>query len=403
MRPLLLYKNAFGGLSVNNWYLSLVTLINRSGTMVVPFMTIYCTQQLHFSIAKAGWIMTLFGVGAIAGSYLGGRITDKFGFYKLQLAALVSGGILFILLGYQRTFLSLSICTFFLSLCNESFRPANSSAIISYSTHENRTRSYSLNRFAINLGWSVGGALGGYLASIDYHLLFWVDGCTNILAALLLYKLLPKPEATSIKPESPSITKAASPFRDAGYMAFIAFVVLYAACFFQIFTMQPVFFKSEWLFSEQLIGFLMALNGFTIILFEMVIIHKLEGKRSPLYYTTAGSLITGLGYMLTNMLAPGIAAAVIITILIAFGEILTLPFMNTFWIARTTSSNQGQYAGVYSMAWSTAQIISPIVGSLIILNGGYGLFWWALTASCVVSAGGFLLLKNFSGKIRPRT
>ena len=83
-----LYKNAFTGLSKNTWYLSAVMLVNRSGTMVIPFMTMYCTQQLHFSLTQAGTVMALFGAGAIAGAFIGGKVTDKFGFYHQQLASL---------------------------------------------------------------------------------------------------------------------------------------------------------------------------------------------------------------------------------------------------------------------------------------------------------------------------
>src|SRR6185295_12230215 len=112
-------------------------------------------------------------------------------FYSQQLASLLLGGIMFLITGFLKTYLSLCIGTFILSLCNESFRPANAAAIAYYSEPENRTRSFSLNRLSINLGWAVGGALGGLLASVNYHLLFWVDGCTNIVAALLLLRLLP--------------------------------------------------------------------------------------------------------------------------------------------------------------------------------------------------------------------
>ena len=136
--------------------------------------------------------MGLFGLGSISGAFLGGKLTDKYGFYDVQVGALLSGGLLFIIVGLQTTFFTLGLFTFILSLCNESFRPANSTAVAYHSSPENKTRSYSLNRLAINLGWAFGGALGGFLASINYHLLFWVDGCTNILAALFLLKLLPR-------------------------------------------------------------------------------------------------------------------------------------------------------------------------------------------------------------------
>jgi MFS family permease len=186
-----LYKNAYRGLSRKTWYLSIVMLVNRSGTMVLPFMTIYCTQKLSFSITQAGIVVGLFGLGAVVGAFFGGRITDRFGFYPQQHYSTFSGGIMFIITGYMESFITLCISSFILSMFNESFRPANATAIAYYSVEDNRTRSYSLNRLAINLGWAVGGALGGFLAGVNYHLLFWVDGCTNIASAFLLLRLLP--------------------------------------------------------------------------------------------------------------------------------------------------------------------------------------------------------------------
>ena len=121
-----LYKNAFKGLSRNTWFLSAVMLVNRSGTMVIPFMTMYCTQKLHFSLPQAGTVMALFGGGAIVGAYFGGKITDKTGFYKQQVASLLLGGIMFIVVGFLKTYMSLCVGTFILSVCNESFRPVAS-------------------------------------------------------------------------------------------------------------------------------------------------------------------------------------------------------------------------------------------------------------------------------------
>ena len=92
MSILQLYKNAYSGLSRNNWYLSIVMLINRSGTMVVPFLTIYCINQLHFTVTQAGIIMTLFGAGSIIGAYFGGWLSDRIGFYDMQIGALITGG-----------------------------------------------------------------------------------------------------------------------------------------------------------------------------------------------------------------------------------------------------------------------------------------------------------------------
>ena len=156
-----LYKSSYGGLSRNTWWLSLVMFVNRSGTMVIPFMTMYMTQELGVDIAKAGFVMSLFGAGAIIGALIGGKVTDKLGFHYVQLFTLLGGGIMFIVLGQMKSYTAICITTFFLSMVNEAFRPANSVAIAHYSKDENRTRSYSLNRLAINLGWAFGSALGG--------------------------------------------------------------------------------------------------------------------------------------------------------------------------------------------------------------------------------------------------
>jgi len=268
-----------------------------------------------------------------------------------------------------------------------------------YSLPENRTRSYSLNRLAINLGWAFGGALGGFLASVNYHLLFWVDGFTNIFSALLLVKLMPHTGA--IKQAVHNVKEAignASAYKDGVYLMFLACTVLFAACFFQLFTMQPVFYKTQWHFNEAFIGVLMSLNGLLIIAIEMVLIHKIEGRRHPLIYVFWGVLFMGIGFALSNLLPVSEWAAVVIILFITFGEIMSIPFMNTFWLARTNANNTGQYAALYTMAWSVAQILAPVLGGEIIARSGYELLWWALGGLTFVSAIGFLCLYQLKFK-----
>ena len=178
-----LYKNAYTGLTRRIWLLALVMLINRSGTMVLAFMTLYITH-LGYPYKMAGLVVGIYGAGSLLGAFIGGKISDRFGFYYTQFFALFCGGILFITLGQMRSYIAICICTFFLAMVNESFRPANATAIAHYSTAQTRTQAFSLVRLAINLGWGVGGALGGFLAIMTYHLLFWVDGFTNIVAAI---------------------------------------------------------------------------------------------------------------------------------------------------------------------------------------------------------------------------
>jgi len=366
--------------------------------MVVPYMSIYCIQQLHFTVVQAGIVMAIFGTGAISGSFIGGKLTDKIGFSDLQVCALLTGGILFIIVGYLHSFYILCGGVFVLSLCNESVRPANSTAIAHYSTPESKTRSYSLNRLAVNLGWAFGAGLGGLIAAINYHLLFWVDGVTNIFAALMLLRLMPRAHiVTGIKKVNKAI-KSASAYRDGTYLLFILFTTLFSICFFQFFIMEPVFYKIEWHFNERLIGSLMALNGLMIVAVEMVLIHNLEGKRSGIIYIYLGVALGAVDFVMLNWLPPGLIAGIAIVIVITIAEMLAMPFMNAFWISRTSDNNRGQYAALYSMSWSAAQILAPLIGGFVINYGGFRMLWWGLACLCTASAAGFYFLYRYTSE-----
>ncbi len=388
-----LYKNAYSGLSRSTWLLSVVMLVNRSGTMVLPFMTIYLTG-IGFSLFQAGLVMGIFGAGAICGAYLGGKLTDKLGFHRIQLITLVGGGFLFILLGQMKSYPLICIFTFFLSLVNDAFRPANNSAIAQYSRPENRTRSYSLNRLAINLGWAVGGTLGGFIASINYHLLFWIDGFTNISAALLLYYLLkPKPVvkkemvAEDISPQNSSALK------DKKFAVFSFLVILYGLCFYQLYSTIPVYYKDVYHMSEWSIGILMGLNGLIIVLIEMVLIFHLESKNKTLLFISRGLLLTVLSFLVYILLPLHPVTALLSVVLVTIGEILAMPFMNNYWANRATARNRGQYAGYYAMAWSLSQVLGPTGGTWVAAHWGFNVLWWISAGICLIAGILFRALK----------
>jgi predicted MFS family arabinose efflux permease len=383
-----LYKKAYGGLSPETWWLSLVMLVNRMGTMVIPFMTMYLTQQDGFSIDKAGFVMSVFGLGAITGALIGGKLVDTIGYYYVQLFALIGGGTLFIVLGQMHSYSSICLVTFILALLNESFRPANTVAIAYYSKEQNRTRSYSLNRLAVNLGWAVGGALGGILASYNYTLLFWVDGISNLSAAALLYiTLSPKRNvATQIKLKEKA-GKTISVYKDRSYLTFIFLVFIFALCFFQLFTTIPVFFRENFKLSVFFIGMTMALNGLIISLFEMITVFTLEGRRPSLHYISSGMLLVSISFLLLNSPPVNFALiAIMAMVFLTFGEILTMPFMNSWWIGRSQQNNRGQYAALYTVAWASAQAIGPFSGALIAEHLSYKILWYSISAICLLLA-----------------
>jgi predicted MFS family arabinose efflux permease len=390
-RTVTAYRNAYAGLSRSTWLLSLVMLINRSGTMVIPFMSLYLTSPaMGYSIGQAGFVFGMFGAGAFAGAWLGGRLTDKIGFYPVQMITLIGGGLLFMVLGQMKSYVSICVVTFVLSFVNEAFRPANSTAIAFYSKEENRTRSYSLNRLAINLGWAVGSAIGGIIAHYNYELLFWVDGFTNLAAAGLMWLFVRPVTYKPARQNAASAIPKQSAMQDKVYLWFILFASLFACCFFQLFTNMSVYYKLELHYSEPFIGFLMAANGIIIVLVEMVLIHNLEGKRKNTVYIVTGTFFMMIAYLMLNLLPASHAWAFVMIIVITFGEILAMPFMNSYWIGRSQPHNRGQYAALYTMAWSSAQTLGPMAGAQIAEYYGFRMLWWAVGGLSLITAFAFI-------------
>lgn len=391
-----LYKNAYSGLTKEIWLLSVVMLINRSGTMVLAFMTLYC-NHLGFTLQQGGFVVAVYGAGSIVGALVGGKVSDSVGFYYVQFGALVLGGTMFIVLGQMQTYLSICICTFFLSMINESFRPANATAIALYSTPENRTQSFSLVRLSVNLGWGIGSALGGLLAAVNYKLLFWVDGFTNISAAFMLLLLLPKitkqQQHYSVSEKSVK-DKIRSPYNDKKFLSFLAIQILFAACFFQLFTSIPLFFKKELHLSEFNIGLILSANGILIALIEMVLVFKLEGKRPYLVLMSYGSILMAIAFLILNIsFFNGVVLAVSCMFVITMAEMVAMPFMNSFYIARSTDRTRGQYAGMYTMGWSLAQVIGSSAGTFYAEKFGFTNLWFVVASICVVAALGFYRLQ----------
>jgi predicted MFS family arabinose efflux permease len=395
VRTVSLYKNSFTGLSPQTWLLSLIMLINRSGTMVVPFMTLYLTnKEMNRTLSEAGFVLALFGLGTIVGAFFGGKFSDKIGFYPVQFITLFCGGILFITLGQIKSYPLICLFTFILSTVNEAFRPANSSAVAYYSRPENRTRSYSLNRLAINFGWAVGSSLGGLLASRNYELLFWVDGFTNLTAAFLLLAFLKKPQLPLRKKEEAHLeSKPESAYRDKTYLLFICLVTFFGICFFQLFTTVPKYFRDNLGLSEDYIGLVMAMNGLIIVAIEMVTVYILEQKNKNLAIISFGTFICSFAFF--ALLLPGNAKwiSLLMILLITVGEITSMPFMNSFWVSRSKENNRGQYAALYTMSWGTGQTVGPFACSLLADAAGFPAMFITLGVILLLISFGFSRLK----------
>jgi predicted MFS family arabinose efflux permease len=392
-----LFKNAYGGLSPEVWWLALATLINRSGTMVILFLSLYVTDHLHLTVQNAGVVMAVFGAGSLCGVFLSGRFTDKLGYYPVILFSLFGGGIMFLLLSILKSYPVICFATFFMSCIAEAFRPPMMAAISFYSTPENYTRSISLVRLAINLGFSIGPVFGGMLAMIDYRFIFWADGVTCFGAGLIILFFIKNKYAESKKEKNVAAEPVRSAYRDRIYLYFMFICMLYAMSFFQFFSTMPLYYKNVFHLKENEIGALVAINAILVASVEMILVYKIQHRWSKYKFIAIGALLLIVSY-LSLPFFPSVALFVIINIVISFSEMLAMPFMNTIMNERSNDRNKGQYAALYAMAWSVAQILLPVIATQTIARFGYNMLWYEMTFVAAVVMAGALVIEKMVAK-----
>jgi len=375
------YRESFGGLSKEVWWLALITFINRAGTMVIPFLSLYLTKEMGLTLGQVGWIMSCFGVGSLLGSYLGGKLSDKFGFYKVMFFSLLTTGLLFISLQFVHTFLGFAVAIFITMIFADAFRPAMFVSLKAYSKPQNQTRSLTLIRLAINLGFSFGPFLGGLIiAAISYSGLFWVDGITCIAAIVVMRIVLKekKIHADNSKVIIEKENKITSVYKDKPYWIFLTIIFLMGFVFLQLFTTMPLFYKEIHKMTEVQIGLLMSVNGFLIFLFEMPLIHYIEKKLLDRMKIITWSLgLLSMSYVVLN--ATSWSGILIVSmLLITVGEMLAFPFTNNFAMNRAPSGNEGRYLALYAMAFSCAHIFSAKTGMEVIARFGFFANWFLM-------------------------
>jgi len=376
--------------------LSLVMLVNRSGSMVIPFLGVYLTDHLGFDLKYSGMVLACFGVGALLGSWLGGFLTDKYGEFKVQVFSLFLSFPLFLLYPLLSTPITIGALVLLQSTVSEIFRPANSVAIKKYASEETLTRSFSLNRMAINLGFSVGPACAGLLSSISYNFLFIVNAITVLVAGIIYYKYFSQRHQVVQAPHLPTSSKpvshptAKNAYWDLKFWIYCIICTLFSICFFQIVNVVPLFYSQELHLDQTKIGLLMGLNGFIVVIFEMFIVNWAEQKTSLRQSMFLGTIICSLSYLLLGF-EPGLFILALSTSILSIGEILVLPFMSTITALRAGDNNAGSYMGMNGMSISIAFIISPILGTKLAAEWSFSNLWIATAIVLLITAIAYFL------------
>lgn len=343
--------------------------------MVIPFMTIYLKTDKNFTLEQIAWVMSAFGLGSVVGAWIGGKFISKIGFYYLMFTSLFLSGLSFIFLQFVDSFVGLCIGVFVVMLFADAYRPASYVAINVYSNEESKTRSLSLLRLSINLGFSVGPLVGGaIILNAGFSSLFWVDGITCILAALVFVLLLNNKASRQNKIENKE--KALnSPYKDYTYLLLILIIFLIGFCFLQYFSTIPLFYKDVFKFNEQEIGLLFFVNGIVIFLVEMPLVKYLEKPTISIYKTVTISLFLLSFSFFVLVLFSWNGILLIGILLMTFGEMFNFPFLNALALHRAKRGNMGEYMALFTMAFSIAHILSHSVGLNLIYYFSYNVAW----------------------------
>ncbi|HEV7785798.1 MAG TPA: MFS transporter [Thermoanaerobaculia bacterium] len=368
------YRDAFSGLSRTVWLLSVASLVNRSGTMVMPFLTLYLVSKRGFTTTQAGEVLALYGVAAMAASYTGGWLCDRVSPVLVMKVSLALTGLSFLALGQLRSRLAIAAMVFVLSLVGEAFRPANLAALAAATGPVDRTRGFALLRLAVNMGMTLGPSVGGFLALHDYGWLFVADGVTCLLATGLLW-LVPSGAEDAKAPRDRQSRAGSSPWRDGPFLAMMALMFLLATVVFQIVSTFPLTLRDLYSFSEARIGLILAVNTLIIVLFEMVLIHKLSGRGDTLERVGLGAFLVCAGLALLPLGSSFLFAAFTVMVW-TMGEMLAFPIASAVVADRAEEGSLGRYMGVFNLTFATSYVAAPLIGTRVYQTWGPRVLWY---------------------------
>lgn len=357
------------------WVLSLAAFVNRLGTMALPFLTLYLTGALGWPAGRAAGMVALYGAVGLCVAPLAGRLCDRWGAGRLMLWSLALSGLAMLVFPAARGFAPVAAMTVSWALVTEAFRPANLTAITESVPEDQRQQAYALHRVGLNLGMSVGPALGGFLAAVSFRWVWLTDAATSLAAAALLWALLePAPERAAASSSGPS----ARALSDGRLLRALAGVLLVSLVFFQLDASVPLHLVRGLGLSTRFYGVLFTVNTALIVTLEIPLNHAV--RRWPLRRTLAlGALLFAAGFGLYGLCRTP-AQVLLATGVWTFGEMILMPAMSSRVAELAPASRRGEYMGLYLMAFAAGFTLAPMAGVGLLERFGAGALYLACAA-----------------------
>jgi MFS family permease len=369
------------------WLLFATNLINRAGMMVLPFLVLYLTRELGFSPSEAGLMLAVYGASAIVFGPIGGRLSDRIGALPVMRVSMIASGLMLLLFPLARTFAAVAAMTVLWAGFTEMFRPASLAAITHVVPPEQRRQAFALNRLAINLGMSIGPALGGFLAMVSFRAMFAVNAATTLLAGAVL-ALTPwrafsgvnseagNRQATSIGP--------ATILHDRRFLIFLSGVLMVGVVFFQHESTLPLYLVQYLNLSPAFYGMLFTINTLLIVALE-VPLNNATAHWTNTRLLIIGSMLFAIGFGALGMI--GSPAGVIATVVVwTFGEMMLFPAIAAHLAEIAPENRRGAYMGAYSMSLSLALTVGPWMGTQLLAIFGPATVWSVMFALGALAA-----------------
>jgi MFS family permease len=327
----------------------------------------------------------------MAGAWLGGLGSDRFGADRTMAASLIASGAWFVFLGLQREIWAIGLGVLGLAITADAFRPAVMASMADRAPEALRVRAFALLRLALNLGLTVGPAMGGLLAVRGYLWLFLVDAVTSWAAAIVLF-LAPRAVASTGPTAATAPRTDGSPWSDGPFVAVLALTFGIAAVFFQIISTVPLYLREAYGLREDVIGALLGLNAAIVVLFEMVLVHWAE-RRARIRLIALGCFLICAGFGLMPF-GSSLAYAALTIVVWSIGEMLSLPLINALVADRAARGQRGRYMGLYTMSFSAAFVLAPAAGTWIYDHLGADQVWHVVGFAGVPLALGWLAVRG---------
>jgi MFS family permease len=384
-----------GGLPRSFWFLWGNTLINRLGAFVLILLALYLTQVRGFTPTFAGFVIGLWGAGGAVGTLVGGVLADRWGRKPTFLTALYLSAGLMLTLGLMRGAVGIAVTVLLLGAASEASRPAMSALMIDLVSATDRLRAFTLNYWVINLGFAFAAVTAGFVANVDFLLLFIIDAGTTVAAATLVAFAIreppraPRPSTVERKPSLRNV------FRDRVFVGFVGLNLLTALVFTQHLSTLPIAMGHDGL-SASTYGTVIALNGILIVALQLFMSRLLRRLRRATALALA-ALIMGVGFGLTAFAHTAWFYG--LTVLVwTVGEMLNAPSNSTSIAELSPASMRGRYQGVFNLSWSSATFLAPIVGTAVFQYLGNTVLW----VGCFALASAVALLHLAAGPARER-